>query len=56
MMKKLHIVHRTILTTVLLSVLHIIQKVTYQVPKISSSHLEQGNRARKMNQHSLDRS
>lgn len=42
-MKRLHIELRTILTTVLLSVLHTIQKVTYQVPKISSSYLEQGN-------------
>lgn len=42
-MKRLHIELRTILTTVLLSVLHNNQKVTYQVPKISSSYLEQGN-------------
>lgn len=56
MMKRLHMEHRTIFTTVLLSVLHTIQKVTYQVPQISSSYLEQRNRARKMNLHSLDRS
>lgn len=39
-MKSLHIEVRTILTTVLLSVLYTIQKVAYEVSKISSSYLE----------------
>lgn len=55
-MKRLNLELKTILTAVLLSVSYAIQKLTHQIPKISSSYLEHGNRALKIKQHSLDRS